>query len=65
MRAAVLGSPISHSLSPLLHNTAYSILGITGEYSAIDVPSANFADFLSHAPGALRQRLGQIRLRRG
>jgi shikimate dehydrogenase len=51
MRAAVLGSPISHSLSPLLHNTAYSILGITGEYSAIDVPSANFADFLSHALG--------------
>ena len=28
IRAAVLGSPISHSLSPLLHNTAYAHLGI-------------------------------------
>lgn len=30
MRAAVLGSPVSHSLSPLLHLTAYAALGLTG-----------------------------------
>ena len=29
-RAAVLGSPISHSLSPVLHRAAYAALGLTG-----------------------------------
>jgi shikimate dehydrogenase len=29
LRAAVLGSPVSHSLSPLLHTTAYAALGLT------------------------------------
>ncbi len=28
-RAAVLGHPVSHSLSPLLHNTAYAALGLS------------------------------------
>lgn len=37
IRAAVLGSPISHSLSPLLHRRAYQLLGVQGEYSAIEV----------------------------
>ena len=34
IRCAVLGSPISHSLSPLIHNTAYEELGIEGRYEA-------------------------------
>lgn len=46
MQAAVLGSPISHSLSPLLHNYAYSILDIQGEYSAIDTPEESLVGFL-------------------
>lgn len=29
-RAAVLGSPIAHSLSPLLHRAAYAALGLSG-----------------------------------
>jgi shikimate dehydrogenase len=29
-RAAVLGSPIAHSLSPVLHNAAYAALGLDG-----------------------------------
>ena len=29
MRAAVLGRPVGHSLSPLLHRTAYAALGLT------------------------------------
>ncbi len=29
-RAAVLGSPIAHSLSPVLHHAAYAELGLTG-----------------------------------
>ena len=36
-RAAVLGSPIAHSLSPALHRAAYDELGLTGwTYSAIE-----------------------------
>jgi shikimate dehydrogenase len=37
IKAAVLGSPISHSLSPLLHRTAYSELGVKAEYEAISI----------------------------
>jgi len=46
IKAAVLGSPIAHSLSPLLHKSAYEILGIEGDYSAIDVPAPTLSDFL-------------------
>ena len=36
-RAAVLGSPIAHSLSPVLHRTAYQVLGLEGwRYDAIE-----------------------------
>lgn len=49
IKAAVLGSPISHSLSPLLHNHAYSILGVKGDYSAIDVPEVELIPFLSES----------------
>ncbi|MFZ9316066.1 MAG: shikimate dehydrogenase, partial [Candidatus Nanopelagicaceae bacterium] len=38
-RAAVLGSPISHSLSPLIHNHAYSLLEYPAIYEAIEVKS--------------------------
>lgn len=37
IRAAVLGMPISHSLSPVLHRAAYDALGIDGRYEAIEV----------------------------
>jgi len=46
IRGAVLGSPISHSLSPVLHNKAFELLGLTGSYTAIDVPSGDLANFL-------------------
>ena len=36
-RAAVLGSPIAHSLSPLLHRAAYRALGLDWQYDAIEV----------------------------
>src|SRR6185437_3036457 len=35
-RAAVLGSPIAHSLSPALHAAAYQVLGLRWSYSAIE-----------------------------
>lgn len=47
IKAAVLGSPISHSLSPLLHQTAYSILGVMGEYSAVEVRESELLPFLA------------------
>lgn len=34
---ALLGSPVSHSLSPLLHNTAYREMGFNGVYTAFRV----------------------------
>jgi shikimate dehydrogenase len=38
MRAAVLGRPVSHSLSPLLHRAAYAALGLDDwTYDALDV----------------------------
>ena len=47
IRAGVLGSPIAHSLSPILHTTAYNSLGIKGEYSAYEVSSGGLKGFLS------------------
>src|SRR5215218_10202875 len=38
MRAAVLGRPVSHSLSPVLHRAAYAALGLTDwTYDALDL----------------------------
>src|SRR5690606_9846316 len=36
MRAAVLGSPVAHSLSPVLHRAAYQALGLDWTYDAIE-----------------------------
>jgi shikimate dehydrogenase len=49
IRCAVLGSPISHSLSPLLHQTAYKELGIEGSYEAIELDEKNFDSFFEKA----------------
>lgn len=46
IKAAVLGSPISHSLSPLLHTSAYKHLGIQGSYQAIEVKAAELVNFI-------------------
>jgi shikimate dehydrogenase len=40
MRLAVLGDPVSHSLSPLLHNAALAAAGIPGIYEAHRADSA-------------------------
>jgi shikimate dehydrogenase len=47
LRGAVLGSPISHSLSPVLHKGVFSFLNLSGSYEAIDVPSGTLLDFFS------------------
>lgn len=46
MRCAVLGSPIEHSLSPVLHRAAYAELGLDWTYDAIEVREAELATFL-------------------
>lgn len=40
MRAAVLGQPISHSKSPVLHRAAYELLGADIDYRAIELDPA-------------------------
>ncbi|GHD37546.1 shikimate dehydrogenase [Streptomyces galbus] len=46
-RAAVLGSPIAHSLSPVLHRAAYDALGLTGwTYDRFEVDEAGLAGFV-------------------
>ncbi|MGW8375840.1 shikimate dehydrogenase [Streptomyces sp. ODS28] len=55
-RAAVLGSPIAHSLSPELHAAAYAELGLGGwSYGRYEVDEAGLADFFA---GLLREREG-------
>ncbi|MBR6459561.1 MAG: shikimate dehydrogenase [Actinomycetaceae bacterium] len=41
---AVLGSPIAHSLSPLIHNTSFAHLGIDADYRAFEVPAERIGE---------------------
>jgi shikimate dehydrogenase len=46
-RAAVLGKPVEHSLSPVLHGAAYRALGLTGwSYDRIEVDAAGLSGFV-------------------
>lgn len=46
-RAAVLGHPVAHSLSPILHTAAYRALGLEGwQYAAIDTTVDDLPAFL-------------------
>jgi shikimate dehydrogenase len=45
-RCAVLGDPIEHSLSPVLHRAAYAELGLDWSYDAIRVPSGGLAEYV-------------------
>lgn len=48
MKAAVLGSPIAHSLSPVLHLAAYQALGLTDwSYQAIECDEAGLPALLA------------------
>ena len=47
MRCAVLGDPIDHSLSPVIHAAAYGALGLGDwHYEAVQVPAGGLAGFL-------------------
>jgi shikimate dehydrogenase len=48
MRCAVLGDPVGHSLSPVIHRAAYDALGLDGwRYDAVQVPSGGLAAFVA------------------
>jgi shikimate dehydrogenase len=47
MRCAVLGDPIDHSLSPVIHRAAYRALGLDDwEYDAVQVPAGGLAAYV-------------------
>jgi shikimate dehydrogenase len=57
MRYAVLGDPIEHSLSPVLHRAGYAELGgdVAGwSYEALRVPAGTLASFLDGLSGPWR-----------
>ncbi len=52
-RFAVVGSPIGHSLSPVMHRAAYGALGVADvSYEAHDVPAGGLETFLVGPVGA-------------
>lgn len=51
-RFAVVGSPVGHSLSPVLHRTAYEVLGVADAvYDRHDVRAGRLRAFLEDGPG--------------
>jgi len=47
MRCAVLGDPIEHSLSPVLHRAGYDALGLSWSYEPRQVASGGLPSFLA------------------
>lgn len=45
--AGVIGDPVRHSLSPVLHNAAYRALGLDWVYAAFEVPPGRVAGALA------------------
>ena len=46
---AVIGNPVSHSLSPVMHNAALSFLGIDSEYIAVKLEKKCVGNFIAEA----------------
>ena len=40
----LLGSPVAHSISPMMHNTSFSALGLDYVYTAFDISPQNLPD---------------------
>lgn len=46
IKLGVIGHPIAHSLSPIMHNLALKEMNIEGEYTAIDTPQEEIVNTL-------------------
>src|SRR4051794_39224987 len=47
-RAAVLGKPVAHSLSPVIHNAGYAAAGLTGwSYTAVECAESELAGLVA------------------
>ncbi|MGB9681353.1 MAG: shikimate dehydrogenase [bacterium] len=44
--AMVIGHPITHTLSPVMHNVAFKALGLDGCYIALDIDPKGLGDFI-------------------
>lgn len=53
-RLAVLGSPIAHSKSPLLHEAAYAALGLDWSYEAIEMSGERLPTFIDSLDASWR-----------
>lgn len=53
-RCAVIGHPVAHSLSPVIHRAAYADLGLAWTYDAIDVAPDGLAAFMAGLDQGLR-----------
>lgn len=49
IKMKVAGSPIGHSLSPLLHNHAYQTLNVAAEFTSEEVNELSFQTFITNA----------------
>ena len=44
----LIGNPVSHSVSPIMHNTALQHHGLTGRYHAVEVEMNNITSLVAH-----------------
>lgn len=49
MRLCVIGDPVGHSLSPLLHRRMLDRAGLTGSYETVTVTPDTLPEFLAAA----------------
>ena len=54
MGAAVLGRPVAHSLSPVLHRAAYDALDLSWTYEAIEMDEDGLPEFLADLDASWR-----------
>jgi shikimate dehydrogenase len=54
MKCAVLGDPIAHSLSPVLHRAGYAAVGLDWDYDRVQVPAGGLADYVDSRDGDWR-----------
>jgi len=54
MYCAVLGDPIAHSLSPVLHRAGYAAVGLDWTYEAVRVPAGGLAAYVDSLRGDWR-----------